>query len=291
MSAKTREGFDDFFGFIKELADPWGEKKLTARGELYTVWRTLPPPPPPPNVLCGSTTLWSDFAILLRDAPFSDLRLRVCSTTTTHSEQQQQQQQQEFSTTSTQLTSDDILAHCIVLAAASPKCRCLISGQWSVKSVLADLILRVEEVETPTTKTKALLITFQPSVTRTALWCLLEFVYTGTTRIPDHDTATQIQILASKLQLNDLTQMCHNFLSGATNTANAALVTSARHSFIQQLREICSFSAKTPETDLVLKAEGSSIQFNSIRFPPLFRSEVIFSHSSFVLFRQNFLHP
>jgi hypothetical protein len=123
VSAKTREGFDNFFGLIKELADPWGEKKLTAQGELYTVWRTLPPPPPPPNVLCGSTTLWSDFAILLRDAPFSDLHLRVCSTTT-HS--QQQQQQQELMATSTQLADDDIPAHRIVLAAASLKCQCLI---------------------------------------------------------------------------------------------------------------------------------------------------------------------
>jgi hypothetical protein len=69
----------------------------------------------------------------------------------------------------------------------------------------------------------------------------------------------QLQILASKLQLNDLTQMCHNILSGVSNFAavHVALVTSARHSFIHQLRELCSFSTKTPEADLTLKAEGS----------------------------------
>jgi hypothetical protein len=243
VSAKTREGFENFFDFIKELADPWGEKKLTSRGELYVVWRSLPPPPPPPRVLCDSTTLWSDLETLLRDAPFSDVRLRVCTDTTPFDQQE--------NTTIPQLLGDDIAAHRIVLASASPICRSLVSGQWSVKSVLSDIILRVDEVEEPA---KILIITFRPSITRTILWTLLEFIYTGTAHLSNHTVANQVYSLATTLQMNELAQWCHNFITGIPD-ANNTPVTSARHSLVQHFRELCTFTSRTSETDLALMAE------------------------------------
>jgi hypothetical protein len=289
VSAKTRQGFETFFDFIKELADPWGSKKLTADGELYDVWHTLPPPPPPPTVSCGTSTLWTDFARLLWDAPFSDVRLRVCERNVVS---QKPKNEKHTSTSSIVVdNSYDICAHRIVLASASPICDALMSGQWSVNSILADLILHVEEITTPV---RILIITFQPSITRTVLWALIEFIYTGTIQFSEfnRDMVAQLHNLATKLQIVTLAQLCHNTLNSNNNNNNNKLnfnptltcSSSARQSLLQHLHHQCSFLTKTPYTDLTIRVGGLSLHSFSSLFS-LLSSPLLLFFLSDILFR------